>query len=122
MRKIRVFGVPASPRERHVPRPWIPLRLGPFDQENLEFSGCPENQPNSRLRVTVQRLGLALLLRLARETVNESTKPNVWDFHSNAPGVRLPNVFVELRLEAHGESVLENPVGQIDEITGVPNG
>ena len=105
-----------------MPRPGIPLRLGPFDQENLEFSRCPENHPNGRLRVTVRRLRFALLLRLARETVNESTKPNVWDFHSNAPGVRLPNMFVELRLETHGESVLQNPVGQIEEIAGAPNG
>ena len=105
-----------------MPRPRIPLRLGPFDQENLEFSGCPENQPNGRLRVAVQRLELALLLRLARETVNKSTKPSVWDFHSNAPGIRLPNMFVELCLESDRESVLENPVGQIEEIAGVPNG
>ena len=105
-----------------MPRPWIPLRLGTLDQENLEFSGCPEDQRNGRLRVTVTGLGLALVLRLAGETVHESTQPSVWNFHSNAPGVRLPNMFVKLRLKSDRESVLENPVGQIEEIAGVPDG
>ena len=105
-----------------MPRPRVPLRLGTLDEENFEFGGCPEDQRNSGLRVPVTGLGLAPVLRLTGETVRESTQPRVWDFHSNAPGVRLPNVFVKLRLEAHGESVFENPVGQIGEIAGVPNG
>ena len=86
------------------------------------MSGCPEDQRNGRLRVTVQRLGLALLLWLAGETINKSTKPRVRDLHSNAPGVRVPDVFVKLRLESDREAVLENPVGQIEKIAGVPNG
>ena len=65
---------------------------------------------------------LALLLWLAGETVNKSTKPSVWDLHSNALGVRVPDVFVKLRLESDRQAVLENPVGQIEEIAGVPNG
>ena len=86
------------------------------------MSGCPEDQGNGRLRVTVQRLGLAPLLWLAGETVNKSTKPSVWDLHSNALGVRVPDMFVKLRLESDRETVLENPVGQIEEVAGVPNG
>ncbi len=105
-----------------MPRPGVPLGLGALDQENLEFSGCPEDQCNGCLRVTVTRLGLAPVLWLAGETVSESTQPSVWDFHSNAPGVRLPNMFVKLRLESDRESILENPAGQIEEIAGVPNG
>ena len=105
-----------------MPRPRVPFRLGTLDKENFEFGGCPEDQRNSGLRVPVPGLGLAPVLRLAGETVHESTQASVWDFHSNAPGVRPPNMFVELRLETHGESVLENPIGQIEEIAGVPNG
>ena len=105
-----------------MPRPRVPLGLGALDQENLEFGGCPEDQRDGCFRVTVTRLGLTPVLWLAGETVSESTQPSVWDFHSNAPGVGLPNMFVKLRLESDRESVLENPAGQIEEITGVPNG
>ena len=105
-----------------MPRPRVPLGLGALDHENLEFSGCPEDHSDGCFRMTVTRLGLALVLWLAGETVSESTQPSVWNFHSNAPGVRPPNVFVELRLESDRESVLENPAGQIEEIAGVPNG
>jgi len=105
-----------------VPRPWIPLRLGAFDQENLEFSGGPEDQCDGGLRATVKGLELASVLRLGGETVHESTQPSVWDLHSNAPGVRLPDMFVKLRLESNREAVLENPDGQIEEIAGVPDG
>ena len=103
-------------------RPRVPLRLGPLDEENLEFSRCPEDQRDGCLGVTVTRFGLAPVLKLAGETVSESTQPSVWDFHSNAPGVRPPNMFVKLRLESDRESVLENPAGQMVEIAGVPNG
>ena len=105
-----------------MPRPRVPLGLGARDQENLEFGGCPEDQRDGCLRVTVARLGLTPVPWLAGETVSEFTQPSVWDFHSNAPGVRLPNMFVKLRLESDRESVLENPAGQIEEIAGVPNG
>ena len=105
-----------------MPRPWVALRLGTLDQKNLKFSRCTKDQCNSRLRMTGPRLGLLPVLWVAREPINEFAQPSVWDFHSNAPGVRPPNVFVELRLESDRESVLENPAGQIEEIAGVPNG
>ena len=104
-----------------MPRPRVPLGLGALDHENLEFSGCPEDQRNGCLRVTVKWLGLAPMLWLAGETFNESTQPSIWDFHSNAPGVRIPYMFVKLCLESDGESVLEDPVGQIEEIADAPN-
>ena len=105
-----------------MPGPRVPLRLGALDEENLEFGGCPEDQRNGCLRVTVKWLGLAPMLWLAGETFNESTQPSIWDFHSNAPGVRLPNMFVKLRLESDWEAGLQNPFGKIEEIAGVPNG
>ncbi len=104
-----------------MPRPWVPLGLGALDQENLEFSGCPEDQRDGCRRVTVTWLGFAPVLRLAGETFNESTQPSIWDFHSNAPGVRIPYMFVKLCLESDGESVLQDPVGQIQEIADAPN-
>ncbi len=103
-----------------MPRPWVPLRLGALDQENLKISGCPEDQRNGCLRVPVK--GLAPMLRLAGKTVHESTEPGVWDFHSNTPGVRFPNMFVKLRLESDRKAIFENPAGQLEKITGVPNG
>ncbi len=105
-----------------MPRPRVPFRLGTLDEEKFEFGGCPEDQRNSGLRVPVTGLGLGPVLRLAGETVHEATQPSVWDFHSNASGVRLPNMFVELRLESHRKPILENPVGQFEQSAGIPNG
>ena len=75
-------------------RPRIPLRLGALDEEDVELGGSPKDEGDSRLGVSRRGLGLVSVLSLAGETVNESTQPSVRDFHSNAPGVRLPNVFV----------------------------
>ena len=105
-----------------MPRPRVPLRLGALDQQDLELSGGPEDQCHGGLRVTVTRFGTAPVLRLTGEPALEATQANVWNFHSDAPGVRLPNMFVKLCLKSDRKPVFENPAGQIEEIAGVPNG
>ncbi len=105
-----------------MPRPGVPLGLGALDQENLEFRRRPEDYRYSGLRVSLTWLGLAPELGLAGETVNEFTQASVRNFHSNAPGVRFPNVFVKLRLKSDRKPVFQNPAGKIAEIAGVPNG
>ena len=97
-----------------MPRPRIPLRLGALDQEYFELSRGPEDQRHGCFRVTLTWFGLPPVLRTAGEEIFEFTQPSVRDFHSNAPGVGLPNMLVELRLESDRKSVLENPVGQIE--------
>jgi len=104
-----------------VSRPGVPLRLGAFDQEKFEFGRCPKDQRNGCLRVTVTCFGLLPVLGTAGEAVHEFTQPSVWNFHSNAPGVRLPDMFVKLRLDSDGKPVFEDPVGQIKEIACVPD-
>ena len=105
-----------------MPRPRVPLRLGALDEENFELVGCPKDQGNSRFSVPLKGLGFPPVFLLAGETVNEATEPSVWDFHSNASGVRLPNMFVKLCLESNRKSVLENPAGEVEEIARIPNG
>ena len=102
--------------------PGVPLGLGALDEENLEFCGCPEDYGYSGLGVSLTWLGLAPELGLVGEPVNESTQASVWNFHSNAPSVRFPNMFLKLRLKSDRKPVFENPAGQIEEIAGVPNG
>ncbi len=77
-----------------MPRPRIPLRLGTLDEEDVERGGSPKDECDSRLGVSGEGLWLMRVPLLAGEAVNESTQPSVWDFHSNAPGVRLPNMLV----------------------------
>ena len=102
--------------------PGVPLGLRALDEENLEFCGRPEDYRYSGLGVSLTWLGLAPELGLVGEPVNESTQANVWNLHLDAPGVRLPDMFVKLRLKSDRKPIFQNPAGKIDEIARVPDG